>query len=401
MAEVFVARQPIFDLGRSVIGYELLFRSGPVGRADYTDGDRATSQVIVNTFLDLGIESIVGPDRLTFINATRTFIIGELPLPLRPESVILEVLEDLVADDALVTSLTRMRAAGWRFALDDFVWTPSTDVLLPLADFVKLDVLNTVPETLARVVARCREFPVRLIAEKVETPEHLKLAKELGFDLFQGFLFSRPQLMSASKLTPSQVQLMQLVATLSRADATAHEIETLVRSDASLSYRILRAANSASLGLTRRIGTLREAIMMLGLRQLRNWVLLMSLSAATPVSEHELGELMTRARMCELLVDAAAGDRDAGFVVGLLSGMDRLLGQPLEEILGQMPLREDVQEALLGGTGMLGEALIVVRAYENDTVPDGRRSEWDELTLRRAYLEAVAWSLQLWGAMAD
>lgn len=395
-----MARQPIFDTASAAIGYELLFRSGGTNAADFVDANQATSRVVVNTFLDFGVEAIVGPGRLAFVNATRAFVLGQLPLPLAPGSIVLEILTGVVADPDLLAGVARLRAEGWQFCLDDFVWTPATEALLDHADYVKLDASNTAPDVLARIVGECRRRPVQLVAMKVETEDQLQLCKSLGFDYFQGWYFSHPEIVTGSRLSPGQLQLMQLIATLADPNVSPSDVEQLVRADAGLSFRCLRAANSAGTGARRRIGTLREAIMMLGLRQLRNWVLLMSLASATG-SEHDISEVMTRARMCESLMEAATGDRDAGFIAGLISGFDTLLGKPLPEVVESVTLRDDIVAALLTGDGVLGEALGVVRGYVRGEVPSATRPEWEDVFLRRAYLDAIAWSLQLWASIAD
>lgn len=392
---VHVGRQPIHDASLDVVGYELLFRA----HADAEEADdntaAATTKVLVNTFTEFGLERLVG-DRLGFVNVTRPFLVGELPIPFPPESAVLEILESVEPDDEVVAGATRLVEAGYRIALDDFSWRNAGLPLVRLASYVKLNLLTTDPETLAETVERCREFELQLVAERVEDEAHMQLARELGFDLFQGFYLARPQVVSAPSLSPTKAKRMELLGKLSRPDLDLDSVMEVVRLDPALSYRTLHAANAATSGLPRRVTSLRDAMVLLGLNRLRSWLVLMVIADASEATEEQLSATMTRARACELLAaEQQASHGDCAFTVGLLSGVADLLGVDVATLLDRLPLDDEPQAALLDGTGALGEILTAVRAQESDDLPTLGQTGLPVFDVARAYLSAVGWSLQV------
>jgi EAL and modified HD-GYP domain-containing signal transduction protein len=361
---VHLGRQPIFDRTSTVIAYELLFRDAQVSAARFTDHDAATADVIVRTFGDFGLTSVVG-EKLAFVNLPRSFLVGRHPLPFSPKQVVLEVLEDVAGDEHVIAGMTRLSKAGFRFALDDFTWTGATEPLLELCQFVKLDVLAHTSDELDDAVQRLRPHPVRLIAEKVETREQLEHCRRLGFDYFQGYFLSRPAVLSRRSMTTTRLACLSLLAALAEADWDLDRVEQPIRSDPGLSLRVLKMVNSAGIGLRRRVNSIREAVLLLGPKALLGWALLLSLSSATGTSvrEHVVTALV-RARMCELVAERTGGKADEAFIVGMLSSLELLLGVPLPEILRELPIETAVSGALLERSGHLGAVLADVLNYE-------------------------------------
>jgi len=397
--EVYVGRQPIVDRELTVLGYELLFRHGPHALRAATDDDRATGRIIVNTFAELGLQRLVG-SRLGFINVTRPFLVGTLPLPFAPTDVVLEILETVVIDDDLLDGVRRLRAGGYRLALDDFRADDAERVrrLLPLVDYVKVDVLDQSPSAIARSVEYCRKCsgarPPALIAERVESLPVMRDCVNLGFSYFQGYLLGRPATVSSPTLSPATVTCMELLNRLAKPDITYDELEEIVRMDVGLSYRVLRAVNSAAAGLVRPISSVREALVLLGHRQLRAWVLLMVLADASDIVEEQLSVAMTRARMCELLTAYLPGaNPDAAFLTGLLSSLDFLLGVPMTEVVARLPLDDTIARALVDGEGPLGEIVRIAKAYEVADLETLALCPVDLADLAPAYLNALAWSM--------
>jgi EAL and modified HD-GYP domain-containing signal transduction protein len=396
---VHVGRQPVYDRGGAVIGYELLFRADEhaLGAGAHgTEGDlgtRATSQVIVNAFTEFGLDRLVGT-RLAFINLTRDFLVGDLEVPFEPGSAVLEILETVEVDEQVYAGVKSLVAQGYAIALDDFVWGSGHERLLPLASYVKLDTLDADPGALAAAVAACRAYPgVQLIAERVETEADVELARQLGFELFQGYALGRPQVISVEALSPSRLRWMQLLGHLTSPDIELTEVSALVREDASLSYRVLRALNSASVGLGRKVSSVHDAIVLLGPARLRQWLSLMVLSDSAQATEEQLTSIMTRARLCQIVATTADLSGDAAFTVGLLSGISDRLGVPLIELLARLPLEASVMDALVRGRGRFGVVLGAVRAYEAGTLTadDGLPGQLD---LTAAYLAAVDWAVR-------
>ena len=394
MSQVHVGRQPIFDRAMGVVGYELLFRGGSSSHDASEHGDVATTRVIINTFTEFGLDRLVG-SRKAFVNVTRPFVVGAMPVPFSPDVAVLELLDTVTADPDVLTGARELRESGFALALDGFALEPGREAFLPLCDYVKLDLVGVDPQLLAERVARCREQDVRLVAQRVETREEMKLALELGFDLFQGYFLVRPDVVSASSISPSQITALQLLAKLADPDIGVAEIEAVVRVDLALNYRVLRAANSVTTGVRRRIHSIRDALVLLGLRKLRSWLLLMILSDAGSGNEEQLSIAMTRARTCELVsADMTGVGPDTAFIAGLLSSLDLVLGLSMDVLVQRMPLSDELVAALVRREGPLGSLVTAVVAYEDGDVAGVEDTGFALFDVSRAYLNAVGWSMR-------
>lgn len=395
MARVHVGRQPIFDRGLDVLGYELLFRAGEASPTASESGDLATTKVIVNTFTEFGLERLVGR-RLAFVNVTRPFVVGTMPVPFTPDVAVLELLENIDADDEALAGVRRLREQGYRLALDDFLFEPARVPFLPLVEYVKLDVAQVDHDVLSRRVERLKGYDVKLVAERVETLEDMERAVALGFDFFQGYFLVRPDVVSAPTISPSHLTCLELLAKLAEPEIGVTDVESIVRVDLALNYRVLRAANAAASGLNRKVESIRDALVLLGLRQLRSWLLLMVLADAGTSNEEQLSSAMTRARTCEILSAEVPGAKpESAFVAGLLSSLESVLGLPMETLLERLPLSDEIAGALSGTDGPLGAVLGAVVAYENGDVAEVEGTGLALFDVSRAYLSAVGWSLQV------
>lgn len=398
MARVHVGRQPIFDRGLDVLGYELLFRASEGATSAAESGDMATTRVIVNTFTEFGLDRLVG-QRLAFVNVTRPFVVGTMPVPFAADTAVLELLENIQAEEQVLAGARALRDSGFSLALDDFFFEPGRLDFLPLVDYIKLDVLGVDPDVLARRVERCRRSEVKLIAERVETVEDMERAADLGFDYFQGYFLVRPDVVSATSITPAHLACLELLAKLADPAIGLADVEAVVRTDLALNYRVLRAANAASSGSVRRIESIRDALVMLGLNRLRSWLLLMVLADAGNANEEQLGAAMTRARTCEVMAQELTGVHrvkpETAFIVGLLSSLEVVLGVTMEALLAKMPMSPQVEAALVHGDGPLGELVTAVVAYEQGDVARLEETGLDLFAVSRAYLSSVGWSLQV------
>jgi EAL and modified HD-GYP domain-containing signal transduction protein len=389
MGQIMVGRQPIFDGKRAVYGYELLFRS-PGGQQ--RGADVMTADVLVRAGLDIGLENLVG-QRKAFVNAPRAFLVGAQDVPLAPDQTVIEVLEDVAHDDEVVDGCRRLAQAGYDLALDDYVYSPGDEPLLEMASIVKLDLLALPGERLAEQVALCRPFDVKLVAEKVETPEQMAVCQELGFELYQGYLLSRPEVIERQGLDPNRLTCLQLIDKLCDPDMSAGEVERIVEGDAGLSYRFLRAAGAgAGRGLRRPVSSIREGVVLLGQRRMRSWVILMLLADAHHGSSEQINIAMTRARMTELLAAAGAPHlRDSAFTAGLVSALDLLLGAPLAEVVEQLAITDELSSAILDHTGPLGSILADVLTWELGAENFELCSGLDTTFVEKSYIEALAW----------
>ena len=391
-ANAFLARQPIYDRKLSVYGYELLYRSGQQSTGPFDD-NRASSQVVIHSMMDVGIESLVGKYR-AFINMNRTLFVEGLYEFLPSDCAVLEVLEHVPRDAELVDAVQRASKAGYRIALDDFTLNAGDDPLLDVADIIKVEIPALTPQEIVEHAEILGERKVRLLAEKVEDYETYDLCRNSGYDLFQGFFFCRPRVISVQRSPVDRSTLLRILARVYDPQAGVEELESLIQHDAMLSYRLLRYVNSAIYAPTEPIDSLQHAIVFLGLNQVQAAVVLLLLSGIDDKPRELMTTAAIRARMCQL-VGATLTGREAApfFLVGLLSVVDAFLDRPLVDLIQELPLREEITDAVLNGAGVYGEALAVVQAWE--------RGEWQDAggveglaaaDLQRHYWESVSWA---------
>lgn len=398
--DVFLARQPIFDRRDRLVGYELLYRNAPeVNRAEGADPDHMSSDVIVQAFLGIGIERLTGgvPG---FVNCTREMLVDGTFRLLPRESVVIELLESVEADEEVVDACVRIVESGYRLALDDFVAGPGTEPLLRVAEIVKIDVLSRSSAETAELVAMMRGLGVRMLAERVETEEMRRRCEELGFDLFQGYFFARPEILANREVPVEQAGIIRLMNRLRDERATDGELAEEFRVDPSLSYRLLRIVNAAALG-GRGVRSIPHAIQLVGREALHRWLSLLlvsSLSTGSDLSVELVHLAVQRARLCELLGEwrGRTEEEEPLFLVGLFSMLDALLRVPVERIVESVDLAPDVRDALLHRGGPYAPALELVEAYE--------RGAWDRvpalaatvgvsaLDLPDLYVRALQWS---------
>jgi EAL and modified HD-GYP domain-containing signal transduction protein len=381
-----VARQPIVDARNRLVGYELLFRNGSTATAANASGDEATTSTILAAFGDFDPGELLA-GRQGFVNLTRAFLTGRLPVPFSPEVAVLEVLETVEIDDEVVAGVTRLASEGFTIALDDFVWSRAAEPLLELADVVKVDVLEQDWAAVLETVERCRSWQVRLLAERVEDEEVLRRCHEAGFELFQGYHLGRPQTMTTATLTPSHARALELLTQLSRPETTAADVEAVLKADPALAYRLLKIANASTNGLRRPVATVRDAVVVIGLAKLRSWLVLLVLSGLG--NPAVLTHALLRARSCELLAHtSAAGAEDTAFALGLLDGVAEVLGMSGDELTTVLPpLAPELAAGLRGEQTTLGDVLRAVRRYESG-------EEVEQPGVVDAYLSALAWTGQ-------
>lgn len=401
MSEAFIGRQPIYDRNLELSAYELLFRSGEVNRAVIGDGDQATSTVILTAFTEIGLDKLVGPHR-AFLNLTRNFLLGEGPWLLPPERVVLEILEDMVVDEALLAAVRALRRRGFLLALDDFVGEARWQPLLEHAAIVKMDVRALGIEAARSEARRLRRCGAQLLAEKVETRAEFDALVNSGFELFQGYFIARPQVVRGRKLPAERLAVLQLLAVLQAPQTDIDEVEMLVRRDVTLSYRLLRLINSAFFALPAQISSVRRAVVYLGLDSLKRWLSLLVLASVSGKPHELIRMALLRARMCEGLCQrGSVGDPSAGFTAGLFSTLDALMDAPLAELLDGLPLAQPIKNALLAHGGGLGEALNCTLAYERCDWARVRCADLDAAIVREIWIEAAEWSLAASGGLRE
>ena len=367
--DFYLGRQPVIDRQQALFGYELLFRSAARGPAEFGSGLSATAAVIAHT-AQLGIDKVIG-DAIGFINVDGDVLASDIFAFLPRERVILELVGTVQATDALVARITQLSSHGFRFCAAGIAAdTANVQRLLPLVDFVKLDLHDMPQSTLARMAPLWRRAGKKLIAEKVETREEYKLCMDLGFDYFQGYHFAKPAVIGGRKLSPSQLAVMELMNMVT-SDVENNVIERAVKKDPSLALNLLRLVNTPAVGARQRIDSLGQALMLLGRRQLQRW--LQILLYAEPASRgHTLSPLLmlatTRGRLMELLAQRLRpGQRnlaEIAFTVGIMSLMDVLFEVRMDDLMEQIPMIPEVSEALLHRSGFFGELLKLAESIE-------------------------------------
>ncbi|MDT8397102.1 MAG: HDOD domain-containing protein [Pseudomonadales bacterium] len=390
-SEIFLARQPIFNRCLQVVGYELLYRSDSGDAANVSDGNQATAQLIINAFLEIGLENLIG-NRLAFINMTRDYLLGEIKLPFENTNLVLEVLEDVRVDDDCIAGIKALAGRGFKIALDDFMLTEENRQLLPLASIVKVDILAMDEALLRHQVSVLAQYPVKLLAEKVESDAEFQLCKELGFEFFQGYFFAKPRIVSGRQIPANQLTVLQIIARLQSPDCDLMHLEQIISQDVGISHKLLRIINSSFYGMSSKVDSIQRAMMVLGIRALKNWIMVISLSMLSTKTVELLNISLIRARMCEGLAVWVQCKSESAFAMGLFSLLDALMDQPLPELLARLPLSSEITEALLGRTGALGGLLQAVTAYEKGQWETLENATIPQQSLQPAYVEAVKWS---------
>ncbi len=390
---VLVARQSIYSAAQAVIAYELLYRPSTAATSTGAiDGRQATLQVITNAVLELGLDRLAG-ELPVHINYPQTLLIESAPLPVPAQRVVIEVLEDVRAEPGVIAGISAMRARGHRIALDDYSPHVSDPALLEVADIVKLDLSQHAPDALAGLVTELKSRGLMLVAERVETTEEFQRCVALGFDGFQGYFLQHPRIFSSRPVPASRLGTLRLVALLQNDESSINDVERLISQDVSLTYRVLRCINSSYYNFSRKVESIRQAIVILGFEKLRQLCALIALQELEDRPPSALLDSMARARMCEQLgALRGVGEAPQLFITGLFSTLDVLTGIPMTELLQGLPLGPAVVKALTSQEGELGFVLREVVAFERGTWSAAAFRGVAPERIQQAYLDAVSWA---------
>jgi c-di-GMP phosphodiesterase len=394
--DTLLVRQPIFDGHERIAGYEVLCRDVVRARRD-GERDCDADRVVVDAFLGIGLPRLAAGHR-AYVSVSRDLLLGNSIQLLSPDSIVVQV-SCSQPDAAFIEACERLVRAGYQIALDEFRLTPESEPLLKHADIVKLDVHGQPHEVLLAETQQIRRWPVRLLAEGVENRTVHEACKELGFELFQGYLFSRPETVSRRDLSVEHLRVLRLMTLVRDESVSDFAITEAFRADVALAYKLLRIVNASAVG-GKDLTSIGHAVGLLGRDALYRWLALLLITPQSrgAVAAELAHATLTRARFCELLADRGNGVVDGGtlFLTGLLSALDTFYQLPAAEIVEHLRLSTDVSDALLARTGRLGVTLALVTAFEE--------GQWQEMESRCAvlgvhaaeltqiYLDALGWA---------
>ncbi len=400
--DIFIARQPIFDKHIKVAAYELLYRSGRTNAA-LSGGDSATSSVIINGLLMIGLETLTDKKK-AFINFTRNLLVDGTATVFPTETLVVEVLEDVESDPLLLESLKRLKALGYTIALDDYVESYVFEDIVALVDIIKVDFLLCDMSEITRIAKRFKGTRVRLLAEKVETQEQFEIAAKLGYTYFQGYFFEKPSIVASKDMQGIKVSHIQILKELGGDEPDFSRIAAAIESDLALTYKLLRLVNSAAYHGSSRITSIQQALVRLGMKEIRKWTALIMMRDAGEKKPEELVRAsLVRARAMERLAEKVKlGSRKTEFfLLGVFSMIDVIMDRSLADILEELPLDDQIKKALLGEPNVLRKGLDIITAYE--------RADWDSLErlggmgrgmtdemLFDSYFEAIKWTQELY-----
>lgn len=404
----YAARQPILDREKKLIGYELLFRDGVDNVFPDIDGDEATSRLIEGSQFNFGLEDLTD-NKLAYINFTLETLQKGYPTLLGKDQIVVEILETIQPGKRLLALVKDLHQKGYKLALDDYIHQPVWRHFYPFIDQIKIDFLATDTDTIKTIIAELKPYPhIKLLAEKVETHEKYKLALDLGFSYFQGFFFSKPEMVQSKTLPPSEMALAELLYETSTSEMNLKKITEVFERDVNLSYKLLRYSNSAAFKRRAEISTIKQALIVLGAEEIKKFLSLLFAAQVAADKPAELIRLsLTRARFAELLAINHGKLKDTGmaFLTGMMSLMDAILDEEMQSVMKKLPLSNDIKLALLNEEGVLAQYLRLVKRYEQANW-QGAEAIQQELGLAAskvpdAYHDAVNWANEQMSVFGD
>ncbi len=365
--DVFVARQPIFDLKKKVFGYELLFRNGFENTFPDIDGNVATNTLLSNTFFSFELKELLRK-KPGFINFTKDLILEKTPLLFPSHHMVIEVLEDIEPDEPVINALDEFKKNGYQIALDDFVYQEKFDPMISRSDIIKIDFRATPEDEITDIIHKIRKdhSPI-FLAEKVETHQEYESAKAMGFSLFQGYFFSKPEILSKTDISAGQVTRLKLVAALQKDNIEIREVEGLIKNDVGISFKLLKFTNSAYFSRPNPIDTIKDAITYMGMDELKKFIRIIAISDLNSDTPKELlRRSVIRARMCEKIgrFFNTGFTTDELFTLGLFTCMSAILNHRMEEIIEVIGFSEHLNNALLGRVKSVNLMLSIINCVE-------------------------------------
>lgn len=389
MTEVLVSRQPIYDRDLDVYAYQLM--AADIDGAS-RDNERAASQVIINAFMEIGIDRLV-QDRIAFIDVVERFLTedGEFPLP--SERVILKIPAYLDVDERIIAGVERLAAMGYRLCIDNYLQHTHLQPLAYMASIIDLNIENMSKTEMQSTIKLLKKLHPVVLVNHVKSHDEYDFCRDQGAEYFQGYFLSRPRIVRGESLGSNQMSIMNLLSVLHNPDTSTDAVEAAISQDVSLSYKILQLMNSAFFDRPTKIDSIRHAVVMLGRKQLSTWASLMAMASMDEKPGEQVRNAMIRAKACELLARRCGLDSpDSFFTVGMFSALDLLMDRRLEELIEPLPLADNIVAALLNRDGDMGEALTCVLAQETGDWVNIRFRDLSVNDLTEINIEAINWA---------
>jgi len=392
MNQFSFARQPILTASLQLYAYEFLYR--PTEDAQHRSHS-ITSEVLVSSIIDVGLDSATN-DSLAFINMSYQDIMSPHIDALPTDKVILELLEDITPDEALITRVKELTEQGFRFALDDFIYSTDWDPLIELSEIIKLDLSVTSLEDNKALIHKLKDTNIVFLAEKVETYSDYEAYKSIGCTLFQGYFLCKPEVIKGTTLSANSVSKSKLLSIINQANISFDELEATIEQDPSLAYTLLKYLNSAQFAFSNPIESIKQAVVILGVDNIKKWATLVTLRNMSSKPSELLRLALVRARLAELLaINAQQTNSNRFFLSGLLSVLDALLDAPLDSVIKSIALDPEINTALLNHQGEIGHTLKLIKQYEREQPSDIDPNIADN------YLEACRWADQIMSTLQD
>ncbi len=392
MAEIFVGRQPIYTQDLEVYAYELMSHSANADDDNSAETDMATSQVIINAFMEIGIDKLVGKN-IAFITLTEHFLQSDYELPLPTDRVILKIPTYVNVTPEVIEGTKRLADAGFKLALDNYLQHPSLQPLACMASVIDINIENLSPTEIRSHLKILKKLHPIILADHVKDHDAYDICRDAGVNYIQGYFLSRPRIISGESLDTNQMSVINLLSTLYNPDTDTDAVVDIISKDVALSYKILQLMNSAFFSRSTKIDSIQHAIIMLGRKQLCTWASMMALSGMDNKPLEQVRISMIRARSCELLAEKAKlKPVDSFFTVGMFSSLDLLMNRSLEELITPLPLADNIIAALLNHEGDLGDAINCTLAQEEGDWVNIHFAELSSDDLSDINIEAINWA---------
>jgi len=397
--EVFVARQPIFDLDKNVVAYELLFRTSLDNFYDIKlDGDESTAKLISNSFLLIGFDTIT-KQKKAFINFTKKLLINMAPTVIPNNLISVEVPEDIEVDADVIQACSDLKDRGYEIVLDNFVYNDEYKPLVDLADVIKIDFQQSKGDERREIVEQFKDSGIKFLAEKLETVEEFEKAISYGYDYFQGYFFCKPIIISERDIPISKLSVLELINEINMPDVEFEKLEEIIKHDISLTYRLLRFINSAYFNFSMKVESIRHVLLLIGMREIKKWASIIALGAIGEDKPVELLNIsLVRAKFCEFIAEEIGQKRNVHnfFMMGLFSLIDALLDRHMEDVLKDIYIEAEVKAALLGEENIYSDVHNLVIAYEKgdwEKVNDyTEKIDINEIVLPTYYFNSTKWA---------